>query len=456
MRNKLTPILLTCLFCVVALFLIACNDPSPFEKYDKDGYTVSVKYDANGGVFTTNVTTIVDTYNLSTYKENSEGNKELRLLAPDSPLRGKQQAYTATKDGYYLVGWYAERTEIKDAAGNVTGYTYDKHWSFDDDVLTVDPKKEYSAENAVITLYAAWIPMFTYDYEFYLLDGNSDPQLIGKINVNPWADTTITLPCDDAETGRVNAPNSFPNVEGKTYDKIYLDAEMTTAISTETLTHPGKINPATMAVEDRIMKVYCTTTEGVRYRISHADQLIKGQNLHGHYTLDDDLDFTGKYWPALFSANEFCGKIVGNGHTVRNVTITQTNTANTMFGLFGGISDTASVRDVTFDGITAKIRGFSNSANAAFGVFAGEIASGADIADVVLQNSTLEIVKSTALTVAVNSRNPHFGLAAAAGEINGIRFSTDDVTVLMSGSGTAEYSYTPDENGQFTLTVVKP
>ncbi len=453
MRNKLKFIILPCLLFVVILLATACGkEQTPFKRYDKAGYTVSVQYDANGGVFTTNTATIIDTYNLDGYTANAQGNKDLKLFAPNASERGNQ-AYTATRNGYYLAGWYAKRTEVKDAAGNVTGYTYDEYWDFDNDRLSVDATKEYKSKEIVKTLYAAWIPDFTYDFEFYVFGEDGTPQLVSTTQLSPIAvNKTITLPSDSEKTGMVNAPNSFPVIAGKTYDKIYLDENKTVEVTAETLTHIGKFNRETVAVEDRVMKLYCTTTDGVTYNITSPEQLAAATNPSATYNIQNDLDFSGKAWPALFTTNEFSGEIIGNGHTIKNVTIIQNNTANTAFGLFGKIADTASVSNLTFDGVTARIRGFSNVANAAFGILAGEIEDGAGVSGIVLQNSKLEIVKGTNLIVAVNSKNPLFGLVCAVGEITGVTYSSDNVSVLFSGTLAQEFLYTPDANGQFTLS----
>ncbi len=435
---------------MVLLASSCSSDQSPFKGYNKDGYTVSVKYDANGGVFTTNTDTIVDTYNLGTYTADSEGKKHIKLFAPDSSERGNQ-AYTATKDNFYLAGWYTERSEEKDQDGNVIGYTYSGRWDFENDKLSLKADGVYSSENAELTLYAAWIPSFT--YEFYVFGENGEPTLINSVNINPLADTELTLPKDNEESGKINAPNDFPTLDGKTYDKIYLDKDKQNEITAETLTHTGKFISENATLEDPVMKIYCTATDGVKYKITSVDQLIKNPDVNAHFTLENDLDFSGRSWPVAFSTGEFSGKIIGNGHTVKNIVLNQNNTTDKAFALFGTISDCASVKDVTFDAVTVNINKFSNYQNAAFGIFAGEIYDSADISGITVQNSTLNITKGLNLMVAVNSRSPLFGLICAVGEPLGITFSKDDVKVALVGTDDSEYTYAPDEKGQFTLTV---
>ncbi len=450
MKSKKRLILLAVTVLGLALALASCSsDRSPFGGLDKDGYTVSVVYDANGGMFTANTQTIVDTYSLKDYKTDAEGNKHLKLFAPDASERGGQ-AYTASLDGFYLAGWYTERTEIKAEDGTVTGYTYGGRWSFGTDKLAVKADGSYSSNEPVITLYAAWVPAFT--YEFYTYNESGAPVLIGKAEKNPFSDTSITLPAFDDASGRVNKPNDFPELSGKTYDKIYLDEAKTSEVTTPAVTHTGSFNAENATLSNPTMRIYCTSAEGVRYTISRPEQLIKSADAAGIYTIAADLDFEGKNWPALFTSNEFTGKIIGNSHTVKNVSITQNNTANTVFGLFGKITAEASVTDITFDNVKSTIKSYARQGTA-YGVLAGEIEDEAEVTGVTVKNSKLVIDNNNNLMVAVMNINPKFGTVAAVGEVTGITYS-ENVTYELSGSTSASYTGTPDANGQFTLTKV--
>ena len=122
----------------LGLLATACADePTPYEQYDKDNYTVSVRFDANGGYFDTGVSTITDSYNISDIAKNSSGMAEIPLLSPDDEARGTR---APENKGYFLAGWYTERI------GNETeGYTYKNRWDFSKNTLQVDPQKSYSA-----------------------------------------------------------------------------------------------------------------------------------------------------------------------------------------------------------------------------------------------------------------------------------------------------------------------
>ena len=65
MQMKHKKILLV-LALVLAFVLAGCGaEESPYSVNDSQGYTVSVKYDANGGIFTTNTSVMVDSYDIT-------------------------------------------------------------------------------------------------------------------------------------------------------------------------------------------------------------------------------------------------------------------------------------------------------------------------------------------------------------------------------------------------------
>ena len=137
MKQRIKVLLLTLLTLGTLALVTGCgSEQTPYQVNDSENYNVSVKFDANGGTFTTNTSVIVDSFNISDMTANGSGNVELALITPDNELR-KTDAFTAVKSGYFLAGWYAERTETgKDADGNAI-YSYGKKWDFENDVLEV-------------------------------------------------------------------------------------------------------------------------------------------------------------------------------------------------------------------------------------------------------------------------------------------------------------------------------
>ncbi len=371
---------------LVAIMAGCAPQITPYETNNEENYTVSVKYDANGGTFTTNTFTIVDSYNLDEIEKNSSGEAEIALLAPDDSARGND-AFTVTKNGYFLAGWYAERIENTDSEGN-TSYTYSGKWNFENDLLSVDASKEYTSEEPVLTLYAAWIPLF--EIEFYAKDTG---EFVESLKFDPTSKTEFSLPAWDEETGVIKMYD-FPERTGYTFEKAYLDAEGKTPVKGETLTHTGVVNYETGTSENSVMKLYVDYAEGEWYRIYTAEQFVDCASLSGSYEILADLDFSDEIWPTAFMYGNFTGTIKGNGHTISNVSLIQTNNSKVNAGLFGYITDGAAIEDITFDNVTFTIKSGTRVVGTSYGLFAGTLSSEATIDKVAIKGSTLEVDSS--------------------------------------------------------------
>ena len=179
--KKIKAVLTAALLSLAVLLMAGCSEEAtPYQINDAENYSVSVKYDANGGYFGTNTTVIVDAYNIAEL-----GSNEIALLSPDNEARGID-AYEARNPGYFLAGWYAQRTETAD------GYTYADKWDFETSRLTVDPSKTYSSEEPALTLYAVWVPEF--EIEFYDL---ASGELMQEYTFNPAEAGDIKVPAWD-------------------------------------------------------------------------------------------------------------------------------------------------------------------------------------------------------------------------------------------------------------------
>ena len=256
MNKRLKVALLLALALISVFIITSCGEEPPFEEYDENGYNVTVKYDANGGLLTDGVSVITDTYSVDSLPTKN-GMKVAQLIAPENvAVRGDANKFVPTKNGYTCVGWYAVRTEVEDADGNKT-YEYSKRWDFKNDRLEIDPKEDYSSSEPVLTLYAAWVPDVS--VEFYSLS-NPDT-LIGKLD-NVKAGGEINVPSWNAGLGAMYMGN-FPTIEGKTYIAAYLDAEGNNRITGTTVAHTGVINYETAVVENPVMKIYIDAWDGV-------------------------------------------------------------------------------------------------------------------------------------------------------------------------------------------------
>ena len=303
----------------------------------------------------------------------------------------------------------------------------------------------------MLTLYAAWVPSFT--YEFYSVADDGSVTLIGEKNVNPMENTEITVPAYNSASGVVEI-GDFPFLQSNTYSDIYTDAECTNKISDATITHSGKFNAYNATVEDTTMKIYCKLLDGIHVRVNSADKLINNANLDGIYILEGDLDFSGKYWPEIFTEGNFKGKIIGNGYTIKNVTLNQNDNSSNVYGLFGQISEEASIENVKFDNITLNVKAGSRVNEPKIGIIAGVIADDT-MSSVELKNSKIVIyTKSIASGTIVN---PDYGIVCAQGSVLGVDFTGCNVEFSRFGDSDnveqVEYEYVIDSEGCFKLSL---
>ncbi len=386
MSMKRKALFLCLLVLMISVFAAACGEANPYDVNNQKNYTVSIKYDANGGSFTTNTTEIVDSYNISGLPKNSEGKVELPLITPDDASRDKD-GFTPTKSGHFLVGWYASRTENKDENGNVT-YTYSEPWDFENDRFVADPKENYDAHTPALTLYAAWAPL--YEIRFY---DRATGEALQTHTIDPLSSedaTTVKIPAWSEETGAMSM-YKFPGKDGYTFQQAFYDKEGTQPISAETLTHPGTVDRTTATVSNGQLDIYVDWTEGTWYRISTAEQFVKNFNLKGHYEILADLDFTEEIWPTAMMYGSFSGSIQGNGHTISNVTIKQNDNAKVNAGLFGNLTAEAKIQNVTFQAVAFTIQKGARVTGASYGLLAGSITDGALLDAVSILDSRLLI-----------------------------------------------------------------
>ena len=408
-------------------------DPTPYEQNDLDSYTVSVRYDANGGNFGANSFVIVDSYSLEGMTPGSDGNVSIALRAPNDESRGID-AYDVSKNGYLLAGWYAGRTESgTDAEGNPT-YTYSNPWNFNTDTLQVAAGGTYSATEPQITLYAVWVPRF--EVQFY--DRSNPEELVGTY-VCKTVGSELTVPSWNKETGAMDM-HDFPARPGYTFEKVYLDAAGKQPVTTETITHTGKVNVETGVAEGAVMKLYTDWTEGEWYHIYTAEQFVDNASLTGSYELHADLDFSEENWPSSLMYGTYTGTIKGNGHTIKNVTLSQTNNSNLNAGLFGVLGKGAKLNDVTFENVTFEIKKGARMTGTAFGLLCGTLDKGADIAGLAIKEGRITVDSDCYFF----TDDYVIGLLCGIGDAEGVDIS--GITCTASGKNPARVKITVVDN----------
>lgn len=386
MNQKWKALLMALMLLATLAFVTGCSQgPTPYQVNDKEDYNVSIKFDANGGTFTTNTSVIVDSFNISEIAANAQGNVELALLSPDNALRGND-AFAPANKGYFLTGWYANRTDTGkvDEAGNPI-YTYEGKWNFEEDTLALDPKATYSASEPVLTLYAVWAPLF--QVEFYSLDSGEH---LSTYEFNPLAEQEILVPQWDTETGAIEM-YKFPKRSGYTFNGAYYDEAGTQPVDTAAVNHPGTVNVQTGTAENAAVKLYIDWMEGEWYHIYNVEQFLDNASVGGSYVIHADLDFTDKIWPSSFMYGNFGGTIQGNGHTFKNISFTQTNNSKINAGLFGNLTENAVVSDLTFENVAFTIKSGTRMVGTSFGLLAGTISEKAQLTGIQILSSQLLI-----------------------------------------------------------------
>ena len=442
MKCNVKAILIACLLLMLMLFAAGCSETeTPYQINDAQNFTVSVKYDANGGTFTTNTSVIVDSYNVADLKTNSDGKAQVALVAPESTVRGKN-AFTAVNNGYFLAGWYAERTENGTDANGNPQYIYGGKWDFETDRLAVDPNGSYTSAQPELTLYAAWVPLF--EVRFHDL---ATGETLDSYTFNPMNAEDILLPQWNEKTGAIEM-HAFPKRSGYTYAAAYYDAAGKQAVSTEMLTHPGAVNADTGTAENPVLDVYVEWMEGEWYHIYNVEQFLDNASVKGSYVLHADLDFDGEIWPTALMYGTFGGTIQGNGHTISNVAIEQTNNSKTNAGLFGSLTETTVITDLHLQNVTVTIKSGTRMAGTSYGLLAGTISDKATLTDVTIADSALQIDSSAyfgtddyAIGLVCGMGNPnidHSGIVcqAVGADPNSIVITVTDGTVTVAPATT--------------------
>lgn len=380
MNLKIKAFLMAFLILLTVTCMAGCGqEDTPYQINDAENYSVSVKYDANGGTFTTNTSVIVDSYNISEMTPGSDGQVDIALLAPDDTRRGND-AFTAINNGYFLAGWYTERTET--SSGD---YAYSGKWDFESDTLAVDPAKTYTAAEPVVTLYAAWVPMFQIE-----ICALGTGEVLDTITYDPTTGKEILIPAWDQETGAINMYD-FPERSGYTFNGAYYDAQGTQSVDTAAVVHPGTVDYASGVAKDASMKLYVDWMEGEWYHIYNVEQFLDNASVNGSYVIHADLDFTDEIWPSSLMYGNFTGTIQGNGHTFKNIQLEQTNNSKVNAGLFGNLTETAAISDLTLENVTFTVKAGTRVNGTSYGLLAGTIAADAKLTNVSITSGKILI-----------------------------------------------------------------
>ncbi len=492
MKRKFKFILALCSLVLLCMAVVGCSNDTKYEQKQKDGYKISVTYDANGGRFLNRPgVTIVDMFKPTDYQADENGEIHIKLVEPTDKSRWNGNTapeITLTFPNYFFAGWYQSRT-IKMVDGvpvdkdgkelvaldngtyvyadtvndenpksALPAYTYDDYWDFAND--TVDYSVA-SGEVKEIRLYAGWVEY--YEFNYYVEDGNGgwnkldevttfDYKTTNAANSTTFDKDTIWLPVweDGAMEYSHQYSNKetykFPKVDGTTFLSAYEDDACTKQI-TESLEHKGSIDLETCTPINRVQNVYIKLDEGEQYRITEAKQLADNPNAAGYYEIMADLDFTGLTWPVTLSKSTFTGKMFsseGNNFKIENITVNYSDSSSLYGGLFGEIANNAEIKNLEFTNVTVNFdETNSKSKYAQYGLFAGLIDDEASISgikvDGTLRLGAIQLYKengvnATGVNLLANGKTDGITSGGIALEIYGVEWS-------------GEYNHTIDHTG---------
>lgn len=490
--------------------LAACASDTKPEEYEKQGYTISVSYNANGGSFVNrDGVTIVDMFNPTQYEKATDGKISIKLTDPVSEIRpsGSSSKITLTRSGYFYVGWYRERTVVTNANGKAVddwgveliekedgsyakmvddgkggyeeevaypAYTYSGLWDFEEDRL------EYSEDEGVVAynLYAGWIPYFEFEYyyknngEWVMYDSSYfDWKTTNAEGSTTYDKDTIWLP--DWKDGAMNysynyangSAYEFPAIANATFAAAYTDEACTQQIKEE-LEHEGRVDYDTGTAINRIQKIYVQFDEGVRYKISTAQQLSSYGSASGYYEILADLDFEkGKIsWPAALSVGTFTGKLYsaeGYTYTIRNVAVKYANASALQGGLFGSIAKEAELKNITFENISFDLAATGTRLrNTTFALFAGYIEEDAQISSVTVQGDCVfkigEVYLGSGFSLNLWANGDKQSVNFS-GDVDLVIYGTDlnnyfSYSILLNEDGVPDVTVDEDDNINLTFS----
>lgn len=266
-------------------------------------------------------------------------NTALYLVSPGAPLPepGSASSKPATKlpalAGYRVAGYY-----VKNDDGT------ERDWNFATDRVGGD-----------MTLYVRWKP----SYSIKVLYGDSQE-----------LSYTLSVTSDDHKM------TAFREVdwEGHTLYGFYEDPAFEHPI-----TFPYE---APVSDENPTVTVYAKYIEGKFTIIRRVSDFGKAIKAGLNYYIDADLDLTGTN---LTIAETYSGKFIGNGHTIKGLSVVRKQSrTTTAYGLFGEIAKTARFENITFEDVSVRVE-LNNELNTLvnyLGVFAGAVQAGATFTNV--------------------------------------------------------------------------
>lgn len=351
-----TRLSLLIIFIIALVSTLAAGCSVGREKWEdtlkkNNAFNQSVIYYGNQGQFETNdyekcmyYTPNSLVYNLGIDSTEAEG-------ASDSEMP------TLSRKDYLFDGWYF--VEV-DKDGNPVFEDTDNAEALGIAKSTgeaVDFTTLKIAENQKIYLVAKW----RLDYQIeYILVSDVDVQ-VTVTQTNDDGDTeqkVVTYKNGDIITSQrfgtlssatALSDSSMPVSTNATFLQLYADAECTTELVGDISkpTEDGLDNPKVYA---KYITGKWTVVKTATQVISMMGSLNKGTN----YWIHQDIDCTGKTTSLTLATKKTNSVIEGNGHTISNLTFSQTLSNNLSYSIFGTLESTAVIKNITFENVSIE------------------------------------------------------------------------------------------------------
>ncbi|MBE6547427.1 MAG: hypothetical protein E7667_00915 [Ruminococcaceae bacterium] len=437
--KKIIKISIVLVMLLLSIFVItSCSRKDAYSDITDKGYTVSVKFDIGDGMFEgRNDLVLVDVFNLSKEKSDDSGNKVIKILDPNSTLRG-DEAFEYNYSGHYFVGWYQERYPLEDEQGNMLdeygnittdpeqqAYYYQKKWDFEKDRLSVDPSKEYSPEEPCLTLYAAWVPLTKFEIyapnesgEFELLDipdNDEDCIKASALNIPQW----------DKQSGELISVG-FPTIDNKTFNKAYSSPECTDEYEITSSTVLGHIDEEKGILISDTVKIYTTWLDGTWYKIYNAGVLANKTDENANYEICANLDFSSIRWSdTMFASKTFNGTLCseeGSNYKLSGIFVRATGVEDAT-GIFHSLGENSVIKNITFENTALSVSGLTKDNILNLGLIASLKPDGAVFENVEFSGTNVITID----TAGINAIKKHsVGLVFGSGDCSNIAMNNID------------------------------
>lgn len=372
--------LLAVILTVAAVIFSACSVGVSVDGLKNTyGLSAHIVYHANGGIIKN--TNVADLY-------FPEGVTAVYLT--DDGEGDYKGNISVTRSKYSLAGWYYPAT---DSNGNIVYLDEEK------DIAKLGEKFDF--ENTIlqkgdeIHLYAKWVS----DRKLEILlapDESINNQLtyngvtynVGDL-LNTWdfeESGKVAKITKDPMTGKSAGPTGY------VFAEYFEDEGCTTPVSWPIIGDDSDNNV-------QIYAKYLTSNWIIISKSSDLYQLYtptKGNEITSSFYIKNDVKFAGNTATKLTPNVVFTGEIRGNGYTISNLNLKAVDLVNLQnASIFGTLSDTAYIHDLTLKNATVEISGKSNCAIDTYFLFYMKD-EGAKLENVVIDGGSMKVTVNDA------------------------------------------------------------